>query len=49
LKLTWLKDLDNDSLSIKSVDALVDLGVLAAPDLLDDLIVVLGPNSQSFR
>ena len=40
---TWLEDLDDDALPIGSVDALVDLGVLAAAYLLYDLIVLLGP------
>ena len=40
---TWLEDLDDDALPIGSVDALVELGVLAAAYLLYDLIVLLGP------
>jgi hypothetical protein len=42
LELTWLEDLDDDALVVGGVDALVDLGVLATADLLDDLVVVLG-------
>jgi len=40
-ELTWLEDLDHDALVVGGVDALVDLGVFAATDLLDDLVVVL--------
>ena len=47
-ELTWLQDLDDDALVVESVDSLVDFGVLASANLLDDLVVVLGPErSQS--
>ena len=40
-ELTWFEYLDHDALIVGGVDALVDLGVFAATDLLDDLVVVL--------
>ena len=39
--LTWLQDLDDDTLVVLCVDSLVDLGVLSTTNLLDDLIVIL--------
>ena len=39
--LTWLEDLDDNSLVIESIDALVNFRVLASTNLLDNLIVVL--------
>ena len=45
-ELTWFEYLDHDALVVGGVDALVDLGVLAAPDLLNDLVVVLGAIPQ---
>lgn len=42
-ELTWLQDFDDNSLVGQRVDSLVDFGILASADLLDDLVVVLGP------
>ena len=39
--LHWLQDLDDYTLASGSVDALVHLGVLAAPDFLNDFVVFL--------
>jgi len=41
-ELTRLQDLDYDSLIVHSVDAFIDLRILASANLLDDLKVVLG-------
>jgi len=40
-QLTWLEDLDYDSLIVRSVYALVDLTVLTPSDLLYDFVIVL--------
>ena len=39
--LTGLEDLDDDALVVLGVDPLVDLRVLAATNLLDDLVILL--------
>ena len=39
----WLKDLDDNPLVVKGVDTLIDLGVFSTANLLDDLVVFLGP------
>lgn len=45
-ELTWLQDFDDDALVVERVDSFVDFGVLASADLLDDLVVVLGPERE---
>jgi len=47
--LTWLEDLDNDALIVGGVDTFVDFGVLSASDLLNDLVVVLGPAQVKYN
>ena len=42
-KLTGLEDFDNNTLVRKRVDSFIDLRVFTPADLLDDLVVVLGP------
>lgn len=46
-RLTWLEYLNDDSLPVGCVDTLIDLGVLASADLLDDLVVLLRPTQHS--
>lgn len=38
---TWLENLDYNAFIVSGVDTFVDLRVLAATNLLDDLVVVL--------
>ena len=47
-ELTWLQDLDYDSLVGLRVDTLVDFRVLASSDLLNDFVVVLRPNGIDY-
>ena len=41
--LDGLEDLDHDAFVVRRVDSFVHFRVLASADLLDDLVVVLGP------
>ena len=41
-KPTWLKDLDNDTLTVCCINSLINLRVLAAANFFDYLIVLLG-------
>ena len=47
--LTGLQDFDDNALIVQSVDSFVHFRVLASTDLLDDLIVVLGPAQQQSK
>jgi len=42
-----LQDLDHDPLVVQSVDSLVNFGVFASSDLLDDFVVLLGTAKES--
>ena len=45
--LTWLQDLNDDTLTVGCVDPLVDLRVLSTADLFYDLVVLLRSIHQS--
>jgi hypothetical protein len=47
--LHGLQDFDDNALIVQSVDSFVHFRVLASTDLLDDLIVVLGPAQQQSK
>ena len=45
-RLTWLQNLDDDSLVVLRVDSLIHFRVLSTTNLLNDLEVVLGPDHR---